>query len=193
MTPMHHDMGSMMTMLPGWVRLLWVIALAVVAVLHIRHAMPMTGQPRWWHGVHTAMAAGMLAMYATDPMRQSGLDRVLFIAFVAITAGLAIATVVIGRREGVGNPVWAASALDSAAMAYMSAIMLWPKAFAPLVSWIVIGYLILAALMWAFGLWARLPGARRPAAGLCGHQDLDVRLTLAVMAASMAYMTATMV
>jgi hypothetical protein len=52
-----------MSMLPGWVRLVWVIALAVAAAVHIWHSATMTGQPRWWHGAHTLMALGMIAMY----------------------------------------------------------------------------------------------------------------------------------
>ncbi len=189
---MPHDMGSMTAMLPGWVRVVWVVALVVVAVLHVVHARSLSGQSRRWHGVHTAMAVGMVAMYAADPMGQVGLDRVLLAVFAALTVALAAVIVAVGRREGVVNPLWVVTGLDTAAMAYMSAVMLWPASIGHAVTWVVIGYLCVDALAWILGVWDRLPVLKRPAIGLPGHDSLDIRLSLAVMAAGMAYMLLTM-
>ncbi len=190
--PMNHEMGLMSTMLPVWIRVAWSIALAVVAVLHLWHAAALRGQPRWWHGVHTAMAVGMAAMYAADPMKQAGLDRAMFTVFAVVAVGLVVVTAGVGRREGAANPLWALTVVGAAAMAYMSAVMLWPQAIGPVVSWVVIAYLCVDAIGWAFGVWDRLAVLRRESIGLAGHDSVDVRISLAVMAASMAYMLAAM-
>nr|WP_275106934.1 DUF5134 domain-containing protein [Nocardia terpenica] len=179
-------------MLPVWFRLAWFIALIVVAGLHVWHAAALRGQPRWWHGVHTVMAVGMAAMYAADPMKQAGLDRALFAVFTVVAAGLVAVTAAVGLREGAANPLWALTVLDAAAMAYMSAVMLWPQAIGHVVSWVVIAYLCVDAIGWMFGVWDRLAVLRRESIGLAGHDSADVRVSLAVMAASMAYMLAAM-
>ncbi|WP_216892942.1 DUF5134 domain-containing protein [Nocardia alni] len=186
-------MGSMTTMLPEWVRLVWALVLVVVALLHIWHARSLLGQPRWWHAAHTAMAVGMVAMYAADPMGQIGLDRVLLAIFGALAVVLAVVTIAVGRREGVVNPLWVITGLDTAAMAYMSAVMLWPGTIVHAGTWIVIGYLCVDALAWIFGVWERIPVLERPPVGLRGHDSLDIRISLAVMAAGMTYMLLAMV
>lgn len=193
MGSMPGQMHATMSMLPGWVRLVWVLALAVVAVVHIWHCATMTGQLRWWHGAHTAMAVGMLAMYAADPMRQRGLDRTLVVVFALLTVAIAAATVLVRRREGRLNPVWAATGVDTAAMTYMAAVMAWPSTLPVVVSWIVVAYLGCQVFAWLFGGWDRALAGRRSSLGLSGPNSLDIRLTLAVMAASMAYMLAAMV
>ena len=190
--PMH---TTMTTLLPGWVRVLWIVALAVVAVLHIWHGARVPGQPRWWHSAHIAMALGMIGMYATDPMRQRALYYMLEALFAIIAVALAITAVVVRSRERVLNPLWVVTAVDSAAMSYMAAIMLSPSAVPAAVTWVVVAYLAGDALAWLLDLWDRTVISRDRSIGsieLSGHSTLDIRLTLAVMAASMAYMLAAM-
>lgn len=182
-----------MTMLPTWARLIWVAVLVVVAVVHAWHVISISGQSRWWHLVHTAMAAGMVAMYAADPMRQAGLDRVLLVTFTALAVVLAGVLVLVAFAEGVPNPLWALAVADTAAMAFMAAVMLWPHAIAHVVSWIVVGYLCVEAIGWILGGWDRLPVLRRPSVRLRGHDSIDVRISLALMLAGMASMIAAMV
>jgi Domain of unknown function (DUF5134) len=191
--PMPVPMHSMTTLLPGWVRVVWVVALAVVAVLHIWHGATMSGQARWWHSVHTAMALGMIGMYATDPMRQRGLYYMLAVLFAVIAVALAVTAIVVRRRERVLNPLWVVTAVDSAAMSYMAAVMLSPSAVPAAVTWVVVAYLACDALAWLLGVWDRAVVSRGPSVALSGHNTLDITLTLAVMAASMAYMLAAMI
>ena len=193
MGPMPMPMPTTMTtLLPGWVRVLWVVALGVVAVLHIWHGATTSGQARWWHGAHTAMALGMISMYAADPMRQRGLYDALEVLFAVIAVALVVTSVVVGRRERVLNPLWVVAAVDSAAMSYMAAVMLSPSAVPAAVTWVVVAYLACDSLAWLLGLWDRALASRGPSVGLSGHNTLDIRLSLAVMAASMAYMLAAM-
>jgi hypothetical protein len=188
---MPEHMHSMMTLLPGWVRLAWVITLAVVAAVHIWHGATMAGQPRWWHGAHTAMAVSMLAMYAADPMHQRDLDRGLVVVFAIITAAIAAAAVLVARREGQLNPLWVAAGVDTAAMIYMAAVMASPSTAQAAVTWIVVAYLGGQTLAWLLGVWDHVL-AHRSSLGLSGHISIDIRLSLAAMAAGMAYMLAAM-
>ncbi len=183
---------TMLTLLPGWVRVLWIVALAVVAVLHIWHGATTPAQPRWWHGAHTAMALGMIGMYAADPMRQRGLYDVLEVLFAVVAVALVVTAVVVRRRERVLNPLWVVTAVDSAAMSYMAAVMLSPSAVPAAVTWVVVAYLAFDTLAWLLDLWGRALASRDRSVGLSGHNTLDIRLSLAVMAASMAYMLAAM-
>jgi hypothetical protein len=189
--PMPDHVDSMMSLLPGWVRLVWVIAMAVVAVVHIWHGATMAGQPRWWHAAHTAMAVGMLAMYAADPMRQRGLDRAFILIFAIITLAIAAATVLLCRREDRPNPLWVATGVDTAAMMYMATVMASPSTAPRVVTWIVVAYLVCQTFAWLLGLWDRVL-AHRPSLGLADRISIDIRISLAVMAAGMAYMLAAM-
>ena len=110
-----------MSIMPGWVRLLWTIALLVVALLHVWHARVQSGQGRWWHGTHVVMALGMAAMYGADSMRQSRLDHWLTAVFAVVTVALVIVIVVVRQRERAVSMRWMATAIDSAAMTYMAA------------------------------------------------------------------------
>ncbi|MCV7220991.1 DUF5134 domain-containing protein [Mycolicibacterium elephantis] len=189
---MTEHVHSMMPMLPGWIRLLWMLALAVVAAVHIWHGVTMTGQARWWHGAHTVMAVGMLAMYAADPMRQAGLDRALVVVFAVVTVAIAATAAALSRREGRANPLWAATGSDTAAMVYMAVIMAPVLTVSTTVSWVIVAYLGVQTLAWLFGVWERTLSPRRSSPGLSGPFGYDVRLSLAVMTASMGYMLAAM-
>lgn len=182
-----------MSLLPWWPRLLWTLALMLVALLHVWHAYAQPGQGRWWHSTHIAMALGMAAMYAADPMDQRALDHTLAVIFGILTLVLLVATVLIRQREHVLNPRWVATAVDTAAMTYMAVLMPSPSDVPAAITWIVVGYLGVETLAWLSGLWDRLPASRSTAIGLSGHDGIDVRISLAVMTASMAYMLAAMI
>lgn len=200
------------SMLPEWLRLAWAALLGVVVVVHIGHAVAMSEQRRWWHVGHTIMAAGMALMYLLPGMRYPALHQAGLVLFALLSVGFAAAVVILRRREGILNPLWVASALDLAAMTYM---------FAPPSSWLVpstyalVFYLGVQAVAWAVGWWSRVPivspvaplaadavsagggevvpaDDRAEAVGLRATSSPSVRATLAVMAASMAYMLAAM-
>lgn len=217
------SMGSAMSMplLPQWLRIMWAVALAGVALLHVWHVWSIPGQPRWWHGGHIIMALGMMGMYLLG-MSHPSLYWVGVVLFAVLTVALGTTAVVFRRREGVLNLLWVASGVDMLAMTYM----LLPLAAQPAdVSWVFVTYLACQMLAWTLGLWDRAPmlqpaaaasvasapattptsrvgQALRPAptvpgsgdrvVGLTAHCTPAIRVSLAVMAASMAYMLAVM-
>ncbi|MGF6882947.1 hypothetical protein ABIA39_001889 [Nocardia sp. GAS34] len=128
MHTMPPDMPSMtgpapdMSMLPGWVRVLWTIALLAVALLHVRHAAEAPGQARWWHGTHVVMSLAMAAMYAVDPMRQHLLDRWLATLFAALTVALPrVITWVVVAYLGAATLAWLFRLWDRAHRAHPTA------------------------------------------------------------------------
>lgn len=211
-----------MAFLPGWLRLVWVVALAVVVHVHLWHAAAMHGQQRWWHTGHVIMAAGMIAMYAFMMSWPSVMDVTL--AVFSVMSAMVIATTVLWwRREGVVNPVWVVAAVDMLVMVYMS-LPAWSRP--SLLTWLLLAYLGIEALFWTFRVWAWLPvyrasgpaptayssavaasggpGAAVPdsgsqgstpgaaSVGLNARVSIDAALSIAVMVASMAYMLAVM-
>ncbi|NHD15541.1 MULTISPECIES: DUF5134 domain-containing protein [unclassified Actinopolyspora] len=201
-----------MSLLPDWSRPLWALLLVVVFAQHALHAGRMSGQPRWWHVGHTLMAAGMAVMYLLPHMRYPGLYRAGLVLFALVALVEVVAAGVIGRREGGFNPLWGTAAAGMLIMTYMMV----PLQLRP--SWltlVLVAYLCCETVIWAGGLWQRLPSSRTPPRlpptgvelstapgaagpapaggsgrgfGLVAHRSLGVRLSLAVMAASMAYM-----
>lgn len=204
--PMHESMT--MPLLPQWLAVTWAVVLLGVTAVHVWHAWSMTGQPRWWHVGHTVMALGMAAMYLLPTMSHPGFARFGLAAFAVISVAALGAGVLHWRHEGVANPLWLATTVDMVAMTYMFLPM---SDWIPAVTGILVGYLVLQLVAWAGNLWSRIPlyatgsatagspafgdapGAANsrtftPRVGLTASTDVSVRATLAVMAASMAYM-----
>lgn len=205
-----------MSLLPDWLRVVWVVALGVAIVTHLWHAYCRPGQHRWWHAGHIFMAAGMGVMYWPGSMTEPGLSRVGVVLFGGVALAMAAATAVLRRREGALNPLWVLAAVDMLIMAYM-----WlPATIRPsLLDYALAAYLGCQMLAWALGLWERDPvtarppapaatvptmarvGPGRPAArpsaqvtslspavGLIAERAPVIRASLAIMAASMSYM-----
>ncbi|WP_019813624.1 DUF5134 domain-containing protein [Saccharomonospora saliphila] len=199
--------------LPPWARAAWALALCVVLALHLSHARVMSGRHRWWHLGHTAMAAGMVSMYALPRMGHEQLYRAGLVVFALLTLALLSAVLLLRRRDGGLDPLWVFSAAD---MLVMTCMLLPPARLAPVVEGVLVAYLAVQTVAWALGLWERVPafravarasvfatGARTaPAGGVPGvggaaavptaHSVVAVRLTLAVMSAGMAFMLAAM-
>lgn len=207
---MPHEQMMSSPLLPAWLRVLWAVLLFAVVVVHTAHANLMSGQRRWWHIGHTAMAAVMMLMYLLPPMSNPGPYRAGLLLFAAGTIALGVGTVVLARREGGVCLLWVASTVEMLAMTYM----LLPMQVRPgAVNYVFALYLAGSALAWALGLWQREPARReRPAVAAAAAQQgqggapaafaepepprprltvpgsRDVPVTLAVMSASMAYM-----
>lgn len=196
--------------LPEWVRVVWAVLLLAAVVAHATHVRVMSGQRRWWHVAHTAMAAAMMLMYLVPPMSAPMPYRVGLVVFACAATAIAVGTVLLRRREGTTNPLWVASGVDMLAMTYMLLPM---GSHIAVVSYGFVGYLVASALAWVGGLWKRAPAFRQPLAvsvggepvttlevpsgsgralGLTAESSADVPVTLAVMAAGMAYMLAVM-
>lgn len=199
-----------MPFLPEWLRVGWAVLLLAAVVAHAAHVRVMSGQRRWWHVAHTAMAAAMMLMYLVPPMSAPVPYRVGLVVFACGAAAVAVATVLLRRREGATNPLWVASGVDLLAMTYMLLPM---GSHVAAVNYVFVVYLVTSAVAWAGGLWKRAPAFRQPVAagaggelvatsdaasssgralGLTAESSADVPVTLAVMAAGMAYMLAVM-
>ncbi|TQJ00964.1 DUF5134 domain-containing protein [Amycolatopsis cihanbeyliensis] len=189
-------------LLPEWLRIVLAAVLCGVAVLHVGHVLAMRGQRRWWHAGHTVMALGMAAMYLLPRMRNEGLYEAGLVLFALFTVAVVIGALLIRRNEGVLNPLWIAAGVDMVAMTYMLLPM--SGRFAP-VTYLFVGYLGCQAVAWVTGLWGRVPVLRpvlagapdapeaaAPAVALTAHSAPTVPPSLAVMAATMAYMLAAM-
>ncbi len=210
--PMMH-----MTVMPGWLRTVFAVAMCGVLAVHLWHARTMAGQRRWWHVGHCFMAAGMVVMYAVPLMTMPALQGAGAALFAALTASSAVATSALRRSEGVLNPLWVASGLDMLAMTYM---LLPHGARVGAITGVFVVYLLVQTVAWAFGLWDRAPAFRSPAptvldvppegrlagtgtngalrtgttvaVGLTAHSTPAVRTSLALMTAAMATMLAAM-
>lgn len=148
-----HDHAMSMTLLPTWLGVVLGIVSLLVVVPHIRHVAATVGQHRWWHVGHIVMAIGMARMYLFG-MGPPAVDGISGGLFIAITFIVLVAAVWCRLREGVVNPLWVATALDMAAMAYMHA----PASLRPTpVTGVIIVYLVAQAVMWASGAWGRVP------------------------------------
>lgn len=183
-------------LLPDGLRVVWAVVLCGVVVCHVAHLSAMDGRHRWWHAGHTAMAAGMLVMYAVPRPPGSVAYRVGLGLFAALTTVLAVVTVVSWSRRDQRLP-WLLLTVDMLVMTYM---LLPVTARGHTVGHVLAAYLGLRCLAWAFGWWHR-HGLRRAAGTPAsdGHREWraamsapSVRASLAVMAAGMAYMLAAM-
>ena len=64
------DMSGMDSMsmgvdiLPVWISVIWIVALAAVLIFHCGHLVRMGGEHHWFHSAHIIMLVGMIYMYA---------------------------------------------------------------------------------------------------------------------------------
>ncbi|GAA4949724.1 hypothetical protein GCM10023224_37360 [Streptomonospora halophila] len=200
--------------LPDWVRVGFAVLLAAVAVVHLRHGAQMAGQRRWWDAGHAVMAAGMAAMYLLPRMHFEGLHRSGLVLFALLAAATAAAALGLRSREGALNPIWTMSALDYLAMTYMLAD---PGVRPGWLGYVFAAYFGCAVLGWVARAFDRLPVFARPVAAAVGagggtaagpallsahpaggsggapaRSRMSVALTLAAMAAAMAFMLVAM-
>jgi len=145
-----------LNLLPLWMGVVWTAVFLVIAASHLRHMVQTTGQQRPWHSCHVLMAVGMAFMYAPgqiDPLAvPSAFWKLVFAA-----AGVIAAVWAIGGVGRVSTLVWLLTSIDMAAMLYM-----WSgprRADTAGVTWLLTGYLLAAAVMWALDLYRRLDGA----------------------------------
>ncbi|HEY2195121.1 MAG TPA: hypothetical protein VGH76_22880, partial [Actinomycetospora sp.] len=88
-------------LLPTWWRAICVVLLLGVAIVLSLRAVRTTGAVRVWHLVYVLVAAGMVVMYAANPMDTPGLNPPAWVVLVAaLLAVVATATAAVrGRRD----------------------------------------------------------------------------------------------
>jgi hypothetical protein len=212
MKPMGTDL------LPPWVTWLWLIALAAVLVLHCSHLVRMGGQRRWYHASHILMLVSMLYMYASMEFRWTWLSHSLqAVIFSMTTAAIIVWMVYRFVQRQPFSFLWVLALIMQAAMIYM-----WLPNWAPALTWTLVVYFGLETVAWLAGLLndskagMAVGPSRQGLGGSAPHGSLsergsvsfgsgddhvDVplatntvadRVSMAIMAASMAYMFAAM-
>lgn len=198
------DMSGMDSMsmgvdiLPVWISVIWIVALAAVLIFHCGHLVRMGGEHRWFHSAHIIMLVGMIYMYAMMAFNLNWISSTVWLwLFVLTTAAMIIwmITRIVAKKPF--SYLWILALIQQAAMIYMWAPMSnWVAAF----TWALVVYFTLETIAWLVGLCddgkpgrgnAVGPGDRSQVVSL-GHGSALGNISMAVMAASMAYMFAGM-
>ena len=197
---MNPDVGTgMMTMsgpdlLPVWVTWIWLVLLAFVLIFHCSHFVRMGGQHRWFHASHILMLVSMLYMYASMEYKWKWLSHSLQAwVFALTTAAILIWMIMMVAKKRPFSYLWILALIMQAAMAYM-----WLPDWIAVLTWILVVYYVLEALAWLFGLINDTKGRGAVGPGDKGsfvalaHPSMLANVSMAIMAASMAYMFAAM-
>ncbi len=206
----HISMGGMsMTLahgatniLPTWLAVIWSLVFLAIAVVHARHVWETRGERRLWHSGHVLMAVGMLFMFAPPSLDHFGVPSEFWQLLFANAAGAIVIWILIALTNGVAvNRLWLVLAFDLAAMTYM-----WSSnGFVPVVTWILVGYFAIQALLWATNRYRELDGQEVGGRVFLGGDgaltasavtslvcERDLRVSMGLMALGMAYMFAAM-
>ncbi len=183
---------------PLWVSVVWIVALSAVLIFHCGHLVRMGGQHRWFHSAHIVMLVGMIYMYAMMAFNWKWISGNAWMWLYILTT-LAMLIWMVARivTKKPFSYLWILALVQQAAMIYMWAPMTyWVPAF----TWALVVYFALETIAWLVG-WcndakegrgnAVGPGDRSLVMPL-GHSSTLGNLSMAVMAASMAYMFAGM-
>ncbi len=179
--------GPYINVLPLWLQVAWVLALAAVTAGHFLTLGFARAQARVWSGAHALMGLGMIYMFlpwAEPPIPA----RPLIVVFaLAAAAGL----VALAGDWNAGRPVrvmWALVTLDMAAMAYMFQLV---DAGAWVLTYALVAWYCASTIGWSYGVAD--PGLTKCCAVPFGHLRPIPPLPLAragqaVMATAMAWM-----
>ena len=186
-------------LLPDWLRIGWVAIYAVILVLHLRHALGMKGQQRIWHSGHSLMALGMVYMFLPG-----GILALPVVAGVAVFALAALATgawvlYALANQRPL-DFLWVVLLIDMLGMTYMFVAQ---QAALGALLYLFAAYFAVEMGCWVFGAFNQpnpelrvIPAVvgggtvavAAEARPLAEASTLEVRLTLGLMAAGMAYM-----
>lgn len=187
---------------PNWLAVVCTLAFLVILVVHARHAVQTHGQRRFWHTGHVLMAFGMAFMFAPASLDHFNIPGGFWPLLFANAAGVVVAWILFKTLYGQPvNGLWAVLAFDLAVMAYMWS----PSGYVAPITWLLVAYLGIEAVLWATNYYRRLdehviikgvgtnPNGTLTVTAVqplvCEH---DLRATMALMTAGMAYMLAAM-
>jgi len=194
--------------LPEWLAIVWALVFVAIFVIHLRHVLDTHGQRRLWHSGHVLMAAGMAFMFAPTSIDHFNIPatfwQLAFANAAAVMVAWTLAQLLSGRAV---NLLWIVIAVDLAAMVYMWS----PNGFVAPVTWLLVAYFAIQAVLWATNTFRRLdrerqipgisriqinPGGTASVAAVAAAEplvcELDLRPTMTLMALGMAYMFAAM-
>jgi hypothetical protein len=104
-------------LLPTWWRAIWVVLLVGVVLVLGRAAGATTGGARWWHVTYAVAGAGMVVMYAANPMDTPGFNGPALVVFVvALVVLVALAVAAVRTRP---TASWLLAGADVVTLAYI--------------------------------------------------------------------------
>jgi uncharacterized membrane protein len=189
-------------LLPTWLGVAMTVIFLGVFLNHLRHALDASGQRRFWHMGHVAMALGMAFMFvpgSLDPFDVSPVFwQATFVGVLVLLAGW-LARQALAQHGASG--LWVLLAIESWAMLYMWS----PGAMQAPLSWLLIAYLAVESGLWTSGRvlavdrnflpsptygfdGGRGAGVLRVAATTTLACERDLRVTMTAMTLGMAYM-----
>lgn len=198
--------------LPSWAAVLITLVYIAIVAIHALHLRDSAGQRRVWHSGHVLMALGMAFMFAPASIDTfhipAGFWQIVFADAALATVAWIAAQALAGRPV---NMLWLLMAVDMAAMAYMWS----PSGFVAPLTWVLVAYFALQALLWAsnrmrdidhrtlFGgrvvlspAVAGTTGGGTEAITIASAEPLvcfrDLRVSMGLMTLGMAYMFAAM-
>jgi hypothetical protein len=187
--------------LSSWLAVIWTIVFLVIIAIHGRHVLESTGQRRYWHSGHVAMAIGMAFMFAPASIDHFNIPTGFWSLAFANGAIAIVLWMLVQAFAGRGtNLLWLLMAFDLGAMAYMWS----PTGFQAPITWLLVAYFAAQAALWGtnrmrdFDERTILGGAvsvtpdgalaASVAEPLICYKDL--RVSMALMTLGMAYMFA---
>ncbi|HUR72824.1 MAG TPA: DUF5134 domain-containing protein [Sporichthya sp.] len=150
---MHHHAGGAaggpyLNLLPLWLQVVWVLALAAVTASHFLTAGFARGEARVWTGAHALMGLGMLYMFL--PWARSPLPAGALVALFGAAAGIGLLALAGDWNDG--RPVrlmWLLVTVDMAAMAYMFQLV---DSGAWLLTYGLVVWYCASAIGWSYGV-----------------------------------------
>ncbi len=150
------------SVLPSWLGWVWVLALTVVAAVHVRHLVRLPDVTRFWHLGHIVMALGMIAMFWPTGLLLEPPSGLVGRTVFALAALVVVVWAVVDRaRRGRWTLVWPLLAADMAVMVWMFVVMA-PlegagamSAGPPAANAVIGSWFVLETLGWASGRLVR--------------------------------------
>ena len=186
--------------LPDWLAVIWTLVFAVLLVVHARHAIQTQGERRFWHLGHVLMAFGMIFIFAPGSLDHLNIPHGFWPVLFATASGAVIAWLLTRTLNGQSaNGLWLVLAFDLAAIAYMWS----PSGYVAPLTWLLVAYFAVQALLWLTGTYRQLDG-RLTIRGIAVNPDgtltasvaeplvceRDLRVSMGVMTLGMAYLLA---
>ncbi|NMO92260.1 hypothetical protein [Actinomycetospora sp. TBRC 11914] len=185
-------------LLPVWARVVGVVLLLGVLAVLGRETARTSGPARRWHAVYVVVAAGMVLMYAANPLDTPGFSAAGLLVFVVALVGVVAVAVAAVRHRGAA--AWLVALADVVTLAYVQI----PAAVRPVVVCVLfacylavqVGLRVTVAVRALRGAPQRAsrtlvdPGGRTVPAepdARPGRSDAVVPIALAVLALAMLY------
>ena len=107
-------------LLPMWVTWVWLIALTAVLVLHCAHLVRMGGEHRWFHASHILMLVSQIYMFAGMAYKWTWFPHSWWVnIFWASSAAIGVFLVVRMVQRRPVSFLWAIALIMQVSMAYM--------------------------------------------------------------------------